>query len=29
VVTRRRVILDPLKFQDTLGIRTVSETPPK
>lgn len=29
VVTRRRAILDPMKFQDTLGFRTVSDTPPK
>lgn len=29
LVTRRRVLLDPLKSQDTLGFRTVSDTPPK
>lgn len=29
VVTRRRAILDPLQQQDTLGFRTVSDTPPK
>jgi formylglycine-generating enzyme required for sulfatase activity len=28
-VTRRRAILDPLQPQDTLGFRTVSDTPPK
>lgn len=28
-VTRRRAILDPLQQQDTLGFRTVSDTPPK
>ena len=29
IITRRRVILDPLQQQDTLGFRTVSDTPPK
>lgn len=29
IVTRRRAILDPLQLQDTLGFRTVSDTPPK
>jgi hypothetical protein len=28
-VTRRLAILDPLQSQDTLGFRTVSDTPPK
>jgi formylglycine-generating enzyme required for sulfatase activity len=28
-ITRRRAILDPLQPQDTLGFRTVSDTPPK
>jgi formylglycine-generating enzyme required for sulfatase activity len=28
-VTRRLAILDPLQLQDTLGFRTVSDTPPK
>jgi len=28
-ITRRRAILDPLQQQDTLGFRTVSDTPPK
>ncbi len=28
-VTRRRAILDPLQQQDTLGFRTVSDTPPQ
>ena len=28
-ITRRRAILDPLQAQDTLGFRTVSDTPPK
>ena len=28
-ITRRRAILDPLKQQDALGFRTVSDTPPK
>jgi len=28
-LTRRRAILDPLQPQDTLGFRTVSDTPPK
>lgn len=28
-ITRRRAILDPLQLQDTLGFRTVSDTPPK
>ena len=27
-VTRRRAILDPLQFQDSLGFRTVSDQPP-
>jgi formylglycine-generating enzyme required for sulfatase activity/CheY-like chemotaxis protein len=29
IVTRRRVILDPLQMQDTLGFRTVSDQPPQ
>ena len=29
IVTRRRVILDPLQMQDTLGFRTVSDKPPQ
>lgn len=28
-ITRRRAILDPLQQQDTLGFRTVSDTPPQ
>jgi formylglycine-generating enzyme required for sulfatase activity/CheY-like chemotaxis protein len=28
-ITRRRAILDPLQPQDTLGFRTVSDSPPK
>lgn len=28
-LTRRRAILDPLQMQDTLGFRTVSDTPPR
>ena len=28
-LTRRRAVLDPLQPQDTLGFRTVSDTPPQ
>ncbi|MEX1044829.1 MAG: SUMF1/EgtB/PvdO family nonheme iron enzyme [Chthoniobacterales bacterium] len=28
-LTRRQAVLDPLQLQDTLGFRTVSDTPPK